>query len=139
MTAIGLLITGELLLAGLLVRTWDGCLVVPLSYARFLIGNRGSSSSKSWRCCRGLLFLRSAGNVRGAFGKWLQLGMRSVQMLPVFAGLRLFGFHGLTNVNIRSNYSTWANCSRNLGLCPSSLTGSTSWTLSLTDVLSGWG
>jgi hypothetical protein len=55
-------------------------------------------------------------------------------MLPVLARLRSIGFHGLTNVNIRSNYSIWAKCSRNLGWCLSSLTRSTSWTLSLTGV-----
>ena len=60
--------------------------------------------------------------------------MRSVQMLHVLARLCSIEFHGLTNVNIHSNYSTWVKCSRNLGRCPSSLTSSTSCMLFLTGV-----
>ena len=57
----------------------------------------------------------------------------------MLARLRSIGFHGLTNVNVRSNYSMWAKCSRNPGQCPSSLATSTSWTLSVTGVRIGMG
>jgi hypothetical protein len=60
------------------------------------------------------------------FGRWLWPEMGSIILMPsVLAILRLAGFHGLTNVNIPSNYGTWVTCSQTPGWNPITWTSST--------------